>query len=321
MPLLIDTRRVAARERAAFWSDATRDVYNPLRVHADGSERFQARMWGESLASVGLFRIIASPHTMSRTTADVDAGDPHSVYISLLLRGSLQGYQNGREFILGPGDLTAHDSSHPESRWSSEAFDVLVVKVPKMLLGSHTAQIERLTAVRISGEAGLPRLAGRFFLGTAAGLADGSISRQDSAVADLVTDLVRRLYDVAEVPSLGRPRSRAEILSDAMAYIEAHLGDPDLDPEQIARACFISKRYLHGLFADERRSVCDSIRTARLERCRRDLLDPGLDNQPIATIATRWGLPSAPHFSRLFRAVYGRSPSEMRRDRTAPPPR
>jgi AraC-like DNA-binding protein len=316
MALLIDTRRVAACERAAFWSDATKDVYNPLRVHADRTDRFDARMWGESLASVGLFRITASAHTMSRTSADVDAGDPHSVYISLLLRGSLQGSQGGREFMLDPGDLTAHDSSHPESRWSSEAFDVLVVKVPKMLLGRHTTQIERLTAVRIPGGAGLPRLAGRFFVGTAAGLADGSISRDDTVLADLVTELVRRLYDAAEVPSIGRPRSRAETLSHAMAYIDAHLGDPDLDPEQIARACFISKRYLYGLFAAESRTVCDSIRTTRLERCRRDLLDPGLDNQSIAMIATRWGLPSAPHFSRLFRAVYGRSPSEMRRDRT-----
>jgi AraC-like DNA-binding protein len=33
----------------------------------------------------------------------------------------------------------------------------------------------------------------------------------------------------------------------------------------------------------------------------------------ISAIASRWGLPSAPHFSRLFRDAYGCSPREFRR--------
>ena len=60
--------------------------------------------------------------------------------------------------------------------------------------------------------------------------------------------------------------------------------------------------------------MCDFIRSARLDRCRRDLLDPAFADQPISAIASRWGLPSAPHFSRLFRQAYGCSPREFRRD-------
>ena len=59
--------------------------------------------------------------------------------------------------------------------------------------------------------------------------------------------------------------------------------------------------------------MCDFIRSARLDRCRRDLLDPAFADQPISAIASRWGLPSAPHFSRLFRQAYGCSPREFRR--------
>ena len=61
-------------------------------------------------------------------------------------------------------------------------------------------------------------------------------------------------------------------------------------------------------------SVCDWIRSERLERCRTDLRDPAYADVSISAIARRWGLPSAPHFSRLFRLAYGCSPREFRRD-------
>jgi AraC-like DNA-binding protein len=127
-----------------------------------------------------------------------------------------------------------------------------------------------------------------------------------------VLDLVRRLYTDLDATHPTRPRSSAELMLHAQSYIEANLGDPHLDPEQVARSCFISTRYLHRVFADEGLSVCEWIRTARLERCRRDLLDSAFAGQPISFIATRWGLPSAPHFSRLFRGAYGCSPREFR---------
>jgi AraC-like DNA-binding protein len=130
-----------------------------------------------------------------------------------------------------------------------------------------------------------------------------------------VLDLVRALYAApatAEGPA--RLLTRTEILLRIQSFIEANLGDPALDPEQIARASFISTRYLHKLFEAEGTSVCRWIRMTRLERCRRDLLDPALADETILSIASRWGLPGPQHFSRLFRSAYGCSPSELRRE-------
>jgi AraC-like DNA-binding protein len=81
----------------------------------------------------------------------------------------------------------------------------------------------------------------------------------------------------------------------------------------IADAHFISLRYLHKLFEAEQTSVAEWIRRRRLERCRRDLLDPALRATPVGTIAARWGLHNPAHFSRLFRASYGVPPAEFRR--------
>jgi AraC-like DNA-binding protein len=314
MTLLIDTRAVEPVDRVEFWANSSSDVYHPLHIRTDSSERFSARMWGDWLASVGLFRVAASPNTMSRTRGDIAAGDPECLHLSILLRGRLAGAQAHRESVLGPGDMTTYDTSEPAIFRAGEDFDMLVLKLPKAALGKHAAKVSRLTAVRIAGQTGLPRLAAQFFCGAAAGLADGSIAREDTGLAEHVIDLVRRLYVDLDATHPTRPRSGAELILHAQAYIDANLGDPNLDPAQVAGACFISTRYLHRVFADQELSVCDWIRGARLERCRRDLLDGAFDDQPIAAIATRWGLPSAPHFSRLFRLAYGCSPREFRRD-------
>jgi AraC-like DNA-binding protein len=145
---------------------------------------------------------------------------------------------------------------------------------------------------------------------------EGRIASPDAPnTIECVLDLIRALFSgPLQADESTRMRTRAEILLNVQSFIEANLGDPELAPEQIARATFISTRYLHKLFEAEGTSVCRWIRESRLERCRRDLLDPALAGETILAISSRWGLPGPEHFSRLFRSAYGCSPSELRRE-------
>ncbi|MGH2849194.1 MAG: helix-turn-helix domain-containing protein [Solirubrobacteraceae bacterium] len=313
MTLLIDTGVVPARQRVDFWSSASCYIYHPLAIRADARDRFSARMWGDQVGSIGLYRIAAAPNTMTRTPKAIAAGDPECLHLSLLLRGHMKISQQSRADLIAPGDLTAYDTSQPAVMRADEPFEALVLQMPRAMLGEYASRIAGLTALRIPGDGGLPRLAAQFFRGVVAGVAAGNIDRRDTNVAERIIDLARGLYaDHLDAAQGGRPRSRTELLLRAKAFIDASLGDPALGPEQVARACFISKRYLHRLFEDEGLTVCDFIRAARLDRCRRDLLDPAFAEDTILAIASRWGLPSAPHFSRLFRAAYGCSPRHLR---------
>jgi AraC-like DNA-binding protein len=110
-----------------------------------------------------------------------------------------------------------------------------------------------------------------------------------------------------------RPAAPADALrAQVRAHIAAHVADAGLTPDAIARAHFISRSYLDRLFEDEPRSVAETIRDARLERCRRDLADPALAHRTILEIAMSWGFSSAAHFSRAFRVHYGMSPRDVR---------
>ena len=311
MSLVIDTAVVPAPERVDFWSVESCDAYHPLEIRTDARERFSARMWGDQLGSIGVFRIATAPNTMSRTRKAIESGDPECLHIQMVVRGRLQEAQADRTAVLSPGDMASYDTSQPAIFRADEAFECVVLQIPRETLGTHAAKLSCLTAVRIPGSSGLAHLAARFFLGVADGLADGRIARDDTNVAERVIDLVRGIY--AEPVPQPRPRSSTELLLHAQAVIEANLADPELGPERVARACFISTRYLYRVFEREGLGVCEWIRAARLDRCRHDLLDPAFADQPIVAIASRWGLPNAQHFSRLFRGSYGCSPSEYRR--------
>jgi AraC-like DNA-binding protein len=313
MTLLIDTAVVPAPQRVDFWSEESHDAYHPLEIRTDVKDRFSARMWGDELASLGVFRIATAANTMTRTPRDIAAGDPEALHVMVLVRGSLKMTQDHRAAVLGPGDMASYDTSRPTMASADQPFAGVILRIPRALLGPHAVPLSGLTAVRLPGAAGLPRLAARFFVGVAEGLAAGAIARDDANVAERVIDLIRGVYaGPGASPGAANPCSRTALLLHAQAFIEGSLSDPRLDPERIAQACFISTRYLHRVFKLEGLSVCGWVRSARLDRCRRELVDPAFANDTIADIASRWGLPSAPHFSRVFHDAYGCSPRDFR---------
>lgn len=163
--------------------------------------------------------------------------------------------------------------------------------------------------MRIAGDDGLGALVSALARRLPGALDQGG-SRVGGAVLDLRTAALAARVE-ADLPADTRRRT---LLLRAQAYIDANLGDPDPDlgPRRVAAAQYISVRYLHRLFEAEETTVAEWIRSRRLERCRRDLLDPALGDEPVHAIAARWGILSAAHFSRLFRRAYGRSPVEYR---------
>jgi AraC-like DNA-binding protein len=125
-------------------------------------------------------------------------------------------------------------------------------------------------------------------------------------VGDQVLDLVQTVRS-----GRGSSSSTAHLLS-AKAFIAGHLGDPRLCADVVARAVGVTPRHLNRAFAAEQTTVAQYIVARRLDQARADLTSAHLAHFRIADIAFRWGFSSQAHFSRLFRARFGCSPSQVR---------
>jgi AraC-like DNA-binding protein len=180
-------------------------------------------------------------------------------------------------------------------------------------------EVGQLTAVRIPGQQGIGELVSQFLM-QLAGQVDQyrapAAARLSNAALDVLVALLG--YQLDLLSAVPAETHRRALLLRIHAFIDQHLGDPELSPSVIAAAHHVSVRYLHKLFQEHDMTVAGWIRGRRLDRCRRDLVDPTLWARPVSAIAARWGFADSAHFSRVFRAAYGIPPREYRQRAAKP---
>jgi AraC-like DNA-binding protein len=306
VPLMLDTRDVPVQERFELWASESRRIFEPMEVSSPFSADFHGRTRGDPLGPLVIHRLAADRSTVRRTRRMIADSDEEWLQLALSVRGSCRVTQDGRSMELTPGKLTTWQSSSPYTVDAVTPFGLVVAFLPRALLGGHADRLHRATATPLDGSAGRGRLLRAMLVQIARGLKAGELGSRDADVAESVLLLLRGAP--AAVPS-----DRGSLLrAQALAHIDAHLGDPGLCPERIARALYVSRSQLDRVFADEELGIAAAIRRARLERCREDLADRRLADRTIFDIAARWGFVSAPHFTRTFRRAYGCAPSEYR---------
>jgi AraC-like DNA-binding protein len=314
MRTVVTTDSVPQADRFDHWAHETSKVFGSL----DSRPMPSAPFHGEAaISAVGMLRlcsITAGPLRVRRTKRLCAVQEEEYYKVALQVTGACLIEQDGMHSTLGPGDIAICDTSRPYSFTYERDFHTVLTLLPRSVLPVRPDALRGIVARRITADTGVGAVVGPFLrslaeqsrrcAGPAAGrLADGTVS--------LVTALVTERLDRA-----GPATPQDAMMLRVLAYIEQRLADPSLSPDSIAEAHGISRRYLFKLFAAEELTVAGFIRSRRLERCARDLANSGTD-QTIGLVAARWGLPDHRHFSRVFKAAYGVTPTEFRRQAPA----
>jgi AraC-like DNA-binding protein len=312
MQVVLATSAVAEQRRLQFWRDAVCDTFVELDCRAISDGPFSGEITTAQCDDMHFSRVRADGQTVDRTQSRIRKAREEIVLISVQTRGSGVVAQDGRQAVLQAGDFACYDSTRPYTLSFGAQFEQIVLHMPRQAMTRRIGPTDAVTARRVTAASPLGSLVAPFIRNAA-----GIVSEVDPISAGRLSDLCLGLVTTAlgELTSHQHQQdtpARAALTYRAKAIIERNLGDAHLNSEKVAAMMGISPRYLQDLFHSEQITVSEWIWSRRLEKARRDLLDPLLARESITQIALACGFCDLAHFSRRFKAAYAMSPREYR---------
>jgi len=311
MALVLDSSDLPEDTRRPAWSDALSRALVPVKVTASTAGSHPGRIRSHRLGSLRTVSLDAGPQRISRppSLCGPESADGRFA-LARCTDGEAVLTADGRSLRVEPDDLLILDLSRPFALNFPRPFRLDLVHLPQRALGSPR------TLSQLAGSALRPDGGAVTMLALLLTHVLDDAERFGPTAASRMAGNVANLLDAVAFEAEQEPVTARELLVErATAYVDAHLGRPDLGPESVARALRISVRYLHRLFQEEELTVTRLIQQRRLEACARALERHGPFGPTLAEVARRHGFTSASHFSRAFRAAHGVTPSEWRTHR------
>lgn len=299
--------------------DVISNTFFRMQLETARSDEFQAEFRTMELGPLRLFACHTNgPLVGVRTHNDIvqDNNQNHClVYFPVQMQDNESSwhYQCGKESRGGERIITMVDGSQ-DYRVHRPGFLGITLIVPHALLLARLPRVQRFCIVPHDASQGSFALVWDFVMSL--WFNQHSLDEHSrSSHANTVVELLAVAFESSTQALDSEDKSvKMAYMNTALDYVDAHLGNCSIRPEDIATHLGIKKRYLYALFADQDKTLHTLIRDKRLDRCRATLQDDNMHSLSITEIAFRWGFSSTSHFSRVFKEKYGVGPREFRQD-------
>lgn len=304
-----DLRSVGARDVVEGWQEMMLRSYVPFdaRPAPRPDEAFEASVSRLMLGEVSLVDYACGRGCGRRGRREIAATPRDLVGILAMRSGSLGLTLNGQSMVLAAGNVVVWDGAHEGTFEALGPIAKRTLIVPRERLRAAFPRLDSVIGRVLPADNGALRLLFDY-LDTVVDCGPALDPAARAAAGDAAVELARVALG-AGVPEQTQ-RLRDTLVVQVRRYVDAHLGEFELDPRQIADAHAVSVRTLHGAFEETGESVSALIRRRRLERCWADLASGR--KEPVTDVALRWGFRETSHFSRVFRTHYGCSPRDLR---------
>jgi AraC-like DNA-binding protein len=302
------------RRKLEYWNDAVCETFAHNVSDPLDPRSFTGKLSRTSLGEIQLAEVYSDAQIVRHPRSHVARSRTEQFFLHLQLEGESVNRQDGREARLGPGDFTLCHTARPYEIQFHGPNVAFVLGVPDPVLRRHVACPESVVAIPMRGDSGLSGLLSHFLRDFWSGYGGNDFDESVTArITRAILDLMASAYTVLPQSNSDRSSLATAHRIRIVNYIEAHLGDPDLTPMRVAEACKMTPRYLHHLFSNEAETVARYILRRRLEECSRALTIAAQRGRTVTSIAFDYGFNSPTHFGRVFRARFGTTPREYRR--------
>ena len=310
-PRIYTTGDMPPARRMSFWSAAVSEVFFPLESSLARPQDFDGKLrnWDMGQTSLTVFNNSAVHYRRERRHLCRDGDE--QILVSFARQSPVGFTQNGLTLECGKGQFVIQRGLSPYEFDQRETNELWVLKLPADLLRQRLRSVDRYSTSVFEADAGAAGLLTDMLRALPRRLAEGGAPVREGISACLVELLAMALE--ADERVLGSTMSTVQSahLVRIERYVRTHLADPHLSPETIARGCGISVRYVHHLCRATGVSLLNWVRDLRLRACDTAIGDP-TRHESLAEIAYRWGFSDQAQFSRQYKALFGRTPSEAR---------
>lgn len=305
---VFDTRGLAPAQQAAAWTETIGSIFD-VELRSTGAAGYAARVEGTLVGSNVIGRVEAGTQMFRRSAFRSYADGLEGYVVQSFARGSVR-FADDLAPLTAPGQLLAIDLTQPLETINSD-FELVSLFLPRKKMEHGRSSGPHLQAT--APESALGRMTAEFLLGLERSLA--RMDPQEAATAmDAAMDLVAECFRGELRRSMTQTSHRIALLETVRAHIAQRLdvGAP-VEIDELARWAGCSRATLYRVF-EPIGGIAAYVRKQRLARVLRDLASttPALRALSIGEIASRHGFESDAHFSRLFKSVFGLSPSEAR---------
>jgi AraC family transcriptional activator of tynA and feaB len=300
------------------WRDLLREHFISLDV-TDTRDQVSGSVDSRLLGHLQMSTVFSVDQEIRRSPSLVRRDGASFLQIGLIKSGRALVNQDARQAVLGPGDFVVYETSRPfewslRSDGSHPLWELAVFTWPRASFHLTESRSRSITARAFKGDSGIPRLISDLLCGLYnehPAIGDSPSEAFADQIGDLLAVALGGAVDGSDLGPTGKQLAQVD------EFIDDNLGDPDLNPEKIARAVAISTRQLHRLFLAREMTVGQTIRARRLEGARRDIASSLTRDRSLREIALTWGFLDLAVFGRAFRQAYGMSPREYRAQQCA----
>ena len=310
------TRAYRAPDRFEAWRNGLNNSHLEWELAPVRELGFRARVRQRLLDGIRVIDCCCDPCAGWRQQPQIRRESDAYFGVLFKLRGREALRQDDREVELDNGDFVMWDSEREMEFRIMDPLHKLTLLIPKRRMKALLGDAERYAGIVVrGGDRGIKGIAAEALRRVSRDLASLDELRADEEIEPLLSLLATTLRVQPAPDTISR--AHRDSFRRFCRFIETNLGEADLTVATVAVAHNVSERYLHTVFAEHDCSFGQFTRSRRLAQCYRELSQPGC-RSTATEIAFRWGFSDVGHFSRTFKAEYGRSPREIRLSSLAP---
>jgi AraC family transcriptional regulator, positive regulator of tynA and feaB len=305
-----DTQYIPSSKVFSFYREALSKVYMQWSPEFPSGEEFHARVETGFVENGSITRHRCTPHVTSRTPSDIAKSAGEATYLVMMLSGGAEWVQGGRTTVTMQGDIVVVDAAQPAKvTMAPSPFDAVIITIPKGDFDPACRESDGLVNALLQRDRTPLRKCMHL-------IADRMVSASPEELASLYHASVSLLpleagcFEAQEKPDSGEKQHY--LLRAILDHVDQNISGGELSPKSVAEKFGISTRYVHKLFIASGVTFCSYTTARRLDYIVRDLLSPACRQQPISSVAFRWGFNDLSSFNRAFRGRYGCTPSQFR---------